>query len=53
MIVWHEMARDRVKGKETSKVTFQELDPGIGHAIGQPVIQNLKVNSSDKETLNI
>ena len=33
MIVWHEMVRKKVKGKETSKVTIQESDPGIGHAI--------------------
>ena len=36
--------KDKREGesKETSKVAFQKLDPGTGHAIGQPVIQNLK-----------
>ena len=42
MIVWHEMERKKVKGKETSKVTLQESDPGTGNAIGQLVIQLLK-----------
>ena len=43
MIVWHEMVREKGESKEISEVTLQELDPGTGHAIGQPVIQNLKV----------
>ena len=42
MIVWLEMVRMKVKGKETSKVTLQESDLGTGHAIGQPVIQDVK-----------
>ena len=36
--------KDKREGesKETSKVTFQKLDPRTGHAIEQPMIQNLK-----------
>ena len=45
--------RKKVKGKETSEVTFQKSDPGTGRTIEQPVIQNLKGKLFRQGTLKI